>query len=107
MKPSTKPNTSRTFSINGRLQNITDVSFTDIEELSVEIENIDYDNKRFVFEDIGVLRLGGILEPPETQVRIFSRVFRTSKGDVVFQNFLARSTIALINIQVSHIHNIV
>ena len=73
----------------------------------MEIENIDYDNKRFVFEDIGVLRLGGILEPPETQVRIFSRVFRTSKGDVVFQNFLARSTIALINIQVSQIHSIV
>eukprot|EP00095_Tigriopus_kingsejongensis_P005574 maker-scaffold12_size759060-snap-gene-4.14 protein:Tk05574 transcript:maker-scaffold12_size759060-snap-gene-4.14-mRNA-1 annotation:"polygalacturonase" len=91
----------RTFVIEGRYFNISDVSFTNIRDLELDIENIDYGYKRFVFEDIRRLKLSGRLESPTTIVRIFSRIsnFETQSGDILFQDFLARSQIHLINIQ--------
>eukprot|EP00096_Caligus_rogercresseyi_P015596 TRINITY_DN8061_c0_g1_i1.p1 TRINITY_DN8061_c0_g1~~TRINITY_DN8061_c0_g1_i1.p1 ORF type:complete len:354 (+),score=40.90 TRINITY_DN8061_c0_g1_i1:114-1175(+) len=98
----------RAFVIDDRAQNITDISFSRINELNLIIQDIDYGSKRFVFENIDYLNLGGSLLNRPTRVAMYIRntingnTFVNNinqRGDVVFQDFLAASHLTLINIQ--------
>lgn len=92
--------------VDGELQNITDVSFFNVDDLRLHINNIDYGNKKFVFENVAYLKLSGKLAHPSTNVRMYIRNpasgFEGSigKSDVVFQDFLCRSELTLISILV-------
>ena len=94
--------------VDGQVQNITDVSFFNVDDLRLNIENIDFGNKKFVFENVAYLKLSGDLAHPSTNVRMYIRnpgsAFegQLAKSDVVFQDFLARSEITLISILVRH-----
>lgn len=91
----------RTFSIEGRYFNISYVSFNKIQNLDLYIENIDFGYTNFVFEDVRRLKLSGRLDNPSTSVQIWSRDsnYGIDRSDILFQDFLARSRIELINIQ--------
>ena len=47
--------------VNGELQNISDISFDRVGELRLNIQNIDFGNKRFVFNDVNYLTISGNL----------------------------------------------
>ena len=51
----------RAFVVNGELQNISDISFDRVGELRLNIQNIDFGNKRFVFNDVNYLTISGNL----------------------------------------------
>ncbi len=51
----------RAFVLNGELQNISDISFDRIDELNLNIQNIDFGHKRFVFQDVRYLTITGNL----------------------------------------------
>ena len=51
----------RAFVVNGELQNISDISFDRIGELRINIQNIDFGHKRFVFNDVNYLTISGNL----------------------------------------------
>ncbi|XP_040563819.1 uncharacterized protein [Lepeophtheirus salmonis] len=98
----------RAFVIDDRPQNITDISFNQINDLNLIIQDIDYGSKRFVFENIGYLNIGGSLLNRQTRVAMYIRNTINGnqyinnverRGDVVFQDFLAASHLTLINIQ--------
>ena len=47
--------------VNGELQNISDISFDRVGELRLNIQNIDFGHKRFVFNDVNYLTISGNL----------------------------------------------
>ena len=109
----------RAFVVNGELQNISDISFDRVGELRLNIQNIDFGHKRFVFNDVNYLTISGNLgkwqsyifvnvlsnishhlpDNPSTSVLMYIRNSQPRRGDVIFQDFYARSRIPLINIQ--------
>ena len=98
---------SSDFVVDGQTQTITAVSFFNVDDLRLYIDNIDFGDKEFVFENVGYLRLSGDLAHPSTTVRMYIRnpgnAYEgiVAKSDVVFQDFLCRSELMLISILVS------
>lgn len=92
--------TCRTFLLGQRQQNISLVGFSNIERLDVDIRNVDFGSKEFVFKSVRNLRLSGYLQHPSTRVSLYVLNDQYNRGDVFFDDFKADSTIQLINIQV-------
>ena len=89
----------RTFVIDNRIQNISDITFESIDDLHLDIRDIDYGNKQLIFKAVKYLTLSGDLNHWSTRVGFYIHGNRDNKGEVLFRDFLARSFINLINIQ--------
>lgn len=90
----------RDFTVGSRRQNISVISFEDIDYLRLDIQDIDYDVKEFVLKSVRSSTLTGYLEHPSTRVSFYLLKNVYDRGDITFSNFASRSLIHLINIQV-------
>ncbi len=86
--------------MDGVAQNLTMVSFGNVNKLMLDIREIDHGDKQFVFRGVKQLILTGNLDNPFTRVSFFSLGDRFDKGEVTFKDFFSRSSVQLINIQV-------